>query len=197
MKNDFQQIVDLKKEKNKDDNLEAEPVFKKTINKNSNKIRKIYNTKNTKQDLQKISQPINNFKTENIYKKFVFILAFALICIIVYFLFFNNLKNNNIKKIAENKINNWYSVKLTNNETYYGQIEDIKADPIIVKNVYYNYDQSNKEENKNNNLRLIKKGKETYGPDGTMNIVRSHVLYMEPLSADSKVLQAILNDNSK
>ena len=197
MKNDFQQIVDLKKEKNKDDNLETEPVFKKTIKKNSNKIRKIYNTKNTKQDLQKISQPINNFKTENIYKKFVFILAFALICIIVYFLFFNNLKNNNIKKIAENKINNWYSVKLTNNETYYGQIEDIKADPIIVKGVYYNYDESNKEENKNNNLRLIKKGKETYGPDGTMNIVRSQVLYMEPLSADSKVLQAILSDNSK
>ena len=197
MKNDFQQIVDLKKEKNKNDNLETEPIFEKTIKKDSNKIRKTYNTKNTKQDLQKISQPINNSKTENIYKKFVFILAFALICVVVYFLFFNNLKNNNIEKIAENKTNNWYSIELSNNETYYGQIEDIKADPIIVKNVYYNYDQSNKEENKNNNLRLIKKGKETYGPDGTMNIVRSHVLYMEPLSADSKVLQAILNDNSK
>ena len=84
-----------------------------------------------------------------------------------------------------------------NDEIYYGQIDDIKSDPIVIKNAYYNYDQANKEKNKeedkSNNLRLIKRGKETHGPNGTMDIVRSQVVYMELLSDDSKVLQAIIN----
>ena len=84
----------------------------------------------------------------------------------------------------------WYAVKLINNEVYYGQIGNIKSDPLVIENVYYNYD-SNDPQDQSNNLRLVKRGKESYGPSGVMNIVRSQVLFIEPLKQDSKVLQAI------
>jgi len=96
----------------------------------------------------------------------------------------------------------WYMVKLSDGETFYGQIGDTKADPIVINNVYYDYDQvsssakasEDKQKNPENlggQIRLVKRGKETHGPDGTLNVVRSQVLYMEPLAADSKVLKAI------
>jgi len=91
----------------------------------------------------------------------------------------------------------WYMVKLSNNETYYGLIADTAADPIVIKSVYYNYDQLNPENQggepqETGNLRLVKRGKETHGPDGTLRVVRSQVMFMEPLKEDSKVLNAIL-----
>ena len=183
MENNFQQTVNLKKKSTKKN---------KTIKKQSSEIDKIYDDREIKRELQKIALPKNNQQSENIYKKIVFILIFILIFVVIYFLFFSN-KDNSLKTLEENKNNNWYSVKLLNDEIYYGQIDDIKSDPVVIQNVYYNYDQANKEENKNNNLRLVKRGKETHGPDGTMDIVRSQVVYMELLSDDSKVLQAIIN----
>jgi hypothetical protein len=44
----------------------------------------------------------------------------------------------------------------------------------------------------NANLRLVKRGKEVHGPDGTLSVVRAQVVYMEPMKEDSKVLKAIL-----
>lgn len=89
----------------------------------------------------------------------------------------------------------WYSVKLVDGEVYYGQVEDTSSDPVVIKNVYYNYDQINegdKAEAEIGNIRLVKRGQETHGPDGSMNVVRSQVLFMEQLNKDSKVLKAIL-----
>jgi hypothetical protein len=68
----------------------------------------------------------------------------------------------------------------------------------VIENVYYDYDQLNpaaKEEERSDtsSLRLVKRGKETHGPVGTMNIVRAQIVYMEPLANDSKVLKAILD----
>lgn len=95
----------------------------------------------------------------------------------------------------------WYMVKLTDSETFYGQIKNTGADPVVIENVYYDYDQVQKKEsgtaaeqpveNQAGSIRLVKRGKETHGPDGTLNVVRSQVLYMEPLADNSKVLKAI------
>ena len=95
----------------------------------------------------------------------------------------------------------WQMVKLTDGETFYGQIGDTRADPVVISNVYYDYDQLQKKENggvasstessQTGSIRLVKRGKETHGPDGTLNVIRSQVLYMEPLAANSKVLKAI------
>lgn len=100
--------------------------------------------------------------------------------------------NENDQQIKENK---WYSVKLVNGEIYYGQIFNTKSNPLIIKNIYYDYDQisNNNEELINpDNLRLVKRGNEKNGNDGTMEIIRTKVLFIEPLRDDSKILQAIL-----
>lgn len=91
----------------------------------------------------------------------------------------------------------WYMVKLSDGETFYGQIADTAADPVIIENVYYDYDQLKSKDgekpiNETANIRLVKRGKETHGPSGSLNIVRLQVLYMEPLTESSKVLKAIL-----
>lgn len=154
-------------------------------------IDQVYSNKaKEKEELQKINKPLERKISEPILKRIVILSAVILIGFVVYFLFFN--KN----KVADNTDSiNWYSVKLVDGEIFYGQIEDIASDPIVIKNAYYNYDQqkNDNEVNKSDSLRLVKRGQETHGPDGTLNVVRMQILYMEPLKNDSKVLNAILN----
>ena len=100
----------------------------------------------------------------------------------------------------------WYMVKLTDGEAFYGQIKNTAGDPVVIDNVYYDYDQLSSSakatEDKQQNptqpanptgqIRLVKRGKETHGPSGSLDVVRAQVLYMEPLADDSKVLRAIV-----
>ena len=120
------------------------------------------------------------------------ILMVLLVVTISYFIFFFP----NSSKPHVNMEPKWYMVKLMNNEIYYGLIGDTTADPIVIKSVYYNYDQLNSDKEAQadtGNLRLVKRGKEMHGPDGTLSVVRAQVVFMEPLKEDSKVLKAILN----
>ena len=184
MPNDFQQTVNLR-EKMKKAKLASQ-------NKRSEQIDRVYNNENgedVKQELQKINQPRTRQVNENLTKRIVILLAIILIGATVYWLFFNK------EQEEVSQVIHWYTVKLVNSEVYYGQISDLSADPVVINNVYYNYDQvkgEEKEVDEISNIRLVKRGKETHGPDGTMNIVRSQVVYMELLREDSKVLQAIL-----
>ena len=222
MSDDFKQTVDLKKsfkragavnreaDKNKPSARAPRPAAsfepkKRTLvsrsieygkSKQAKKLDRVYNDAENKEfDYKKISRPEAKRINEKTYKRIIITLAAILATALVYGLF---LRNHNSDKL-NTAVNNqpvWYAVKLINNEIYYGQITDITADPIVIKNVYYDYDQLEKDANKKaetNNLRLVKRGKETHGPEGTMDIVRSQVVYMEPLSQDSKVLKAILD----
>jgi hypothetical protein len=159
--------------------------------KKTSQIKRLYEDEDDngkKEDLHKIEKPKTVKVNENFAKRLVFLLAIIVLGS-VFYLMFNDKKENNLSS-------DWYYVKLSNNEVYYGKITDTKSDPIVIKDVYYNYDQLNNNETKTGetgNLRLVKRGKETHGPEGTMNIVRSQVLIMEPLGQDSKVLKAILD----
>ncbi len=160
-------------------------------------LEKIYQDEETakpRADLKKISQPKVKKSREGLIKIMVFILAILVVGFTAYSLFFKD--RGWFNKSA--KIPAWYAVKLVNGEIFYGQISDTKADPVVMTNVYYNYDQAKEKDgsktvDETGNLRLVKRGQETHGPDGTMDIVRAQVLLMEPLKSDSKVLQAILN----
>ena len=184
MPNDFQQTVNLR-EKMKKAKLASR-------NKRSDQVGRVYNNENgedVKEDLQRINQPKVRQVNEGLTKRIVIFLAIILIGVTVYWLFFNKEQEEPTGEIG------WYTIKLVDGEIYYGQISDLSADPVVVNNVYYNYDQSKGEEkevDETSNIRLVKRGKETHGPDGTMNIVRSQVVYMELLQEDSKVLGAIL-----
>ena len=181
--------------------LQGEAGGEKKVKSKAEDIDEVYERKgsaNSEDNLRKINRPIIKNVNEKLIKYAVMVLAVVLVIATVYFLFF---RNSGDKQKADNNLNaNWYAIKLNNNEMYYGQIEDTSADPVIIKNVYYDYDMLNKTEKEAGaaaSLRLVKKGKETYGPSGVMEVVRSNVAYMDVLKSDSKVLKAILDYENK
>jgi hypothetical protein len=135
----------------------------------------------------------------NAYRIATIVLALALCAAVGYWLFFA--PDQGANPPAGSVAPKWYAVKLMNNEIYYGEVTDTSADPIVIQNVYYNYDQLNPGSGESAtpesaaaaSLKLVKRGKETHGPDGSMSIVRTQIVYLEPLKDDSKVLKAILD----
>ncbi len=197
MSDNFQKTVNLKKQQSKEQEEvpENRPVRKK-IKKRAEEIDQVYNDHEEEpQDFKKITRPVVRQVNEPVFKRGLWFLSAIVLMVVVYFMFFKG--NAPVSTVVEEDNSGWYAVELLNNEVYYGQIEDKTADPVVIKNVYYNYDQLNKDEEgeqeESKNLRLVKRGKEAHGPDGTMNIVRAQVVYMEPLKEDSKVLKAILD----
>lgn len=189
MSDNFQQTVDLREQMEKRKKAAAAPRSAGAP------LEKIY-LEDEKKDLGKISRPKVKEAPAGLIKVVIFILAALVIGATVYFLFFRSKGEAGPPRAAD-----WYAVKLTDGEIFYGQIADVKADPVVMNNVYYNYDQTkqtgagkdlSRTAEETGNIRLVKRGKETHGPDGSMDIVRAQVLFMEPLKADSKVLQAIL-----
>ena len=223
MNNDFQQTVNLKEEleRQKEEaradirrgaseekktvprpkpkpKKETKPARKKFI-KRSKEIDEVYDgsreKEKTEKELHKITKPAANNTKELLYKWLSLIFGIVIISVVVYFLFFSG--NKSQAPVEETAQTSWYRLELINQEVYYGQIDDTGADPVVIKKVYYNYDQLNKEapaeEGDSNSLKLVKRGKEAYGPDDSMSIVRTQVIKMEPLKEDSKVLKAILD----
>jgi hypothetical protein len=143
------------------------------------------------ENFQKIDQPQMRKRLPDNINYFVYLFLAVLLGLIFYQIWFK-LKDDQPAVNIEKK---WYMVKLANGESFYGKIGDLASDPVTIENVYYNYNQAkdSKEDALDpvQNLRLVKRGKETYGPSGTLEIVRSQLVYMEALSADSKVLKAI------
>jgi hypothetical protein len=187
---DFQQTVDLR---GKMERQRKAAMIKKPVT----PLEKIYNEEKSteaKTDLKKISQPKIKNSHQGLIKAVVFVLAVLIIIAAFYFLFF---KNKNWFSGAD-KNQTWYAVTLKDNGlVYYGQVSDVNADPVVINNVYYDYDQ--KESIKNNkiftstgDMRLVKQGKETYGPESKVLIYQCNISDATPLKSDSKVLQAIL-----
>lgn len=186
MSDEFEKTVDLKERMAAKRKRGSNPKLKQT-----EEIDRVY-SREDRSEIQKINRPVERKVNEPLFKRVVILVALMVVTAIIYFSFLKHDGNQS----GLNNDDNWYAMKLVNNEIYYGQVEDTTTDPIVIRNVYYNYDQD-KEEVKDptqaGNLRLVKRGKETHGPEGTMDIIRSQILYLEPLKADSKVLKAILD----
>jgi hypothetical protein len=152
-----------------------------------------------KKAFQKISRPAAKIISERSYRGLIILIA--LMVAVVSFYWFVYRPRAAAPKETPAK---WYMVKLSDSETFYGQIKNTGGDPVVIDNVYYDYDQVNKKEaagsagspqagaEQTGSIRLVKRGKETHGPSGSLDIVRSQVLYMESLADDSKVLKAII-----
>ncbi len=171
-------------------NLRKKIVEQKRANRaiTDSQISKMREEKN--QPFSRIDQPNRPRVNENLIKTIVWIIAIIVVGVVVSWLFFNNGGEN------EEMSKNWYAVKLVNGDVFYGKVLDTESDPVLLTNVYYNYEQDKDGKNtseETGNLRLVKRGQETHGPAGEMSIVRVQVLYMEPLKTDSNVLKAILD----
>lgn len=180
---------------------QAKPGSQEAKDRNSkaNAIDEVYSNDGKqidKNEFSSITRPKKQIIDDTTFKRGVLLLALVILAGLVWGLFLRapapQATNGNSSEGGD-----WYAVKLTNDEVYYGQILNTSADPVVIENVYYDYDQLNKDGDNggqaSKNLRLVKRGQETHGPSGAMQIVRDQVAYMEPLKEDSKVLRAILD----
>src|SRR3989338_1952982 len=168
MTESFQQTVDLRE---KMERQKRTGMVKNKVE----PLEKIYQEEEPdepKADWQKISQLRAGRYPGGLIKLIVFILAGLVVGATVYFLFFRA-KSADPEPLARD----WYAVKLVDGTIYYGQIFDVRAEPVAVANIYYNYDQAKQADAAKNsaktieetgNLSLVKRGQETQGGDGSM-----------------------------
>lgn len=111
------------------------------------------------------------------------------------------------------KASGYSAVFLTNNQIYFGKLKNIDSDYPVLTDVYYlrvqrslseNTEDNVKVEDKKspvpeakNELTLIKLGSELHGPTDEIKLNREHIMFIEDLKEDGKVVQAIKNHKSK
>lgn len=96
----------------------------------------------------------------------------------------------------------WQAVFLTNGQVYFGKIESISREIVVLTNIYYlqvvNQPLQRSQESgeaepaqPEQRLTLIKLGNEIHGPRDEIAINRDHVIIIEDLKDDSRVVQSI------
>ena len=91
----------------------------------------------------------------------------------------------------------YQAVFLSNGQVYFGRVVDINKETLILEDIYYlraskalqtGVDETRIE---SDNFSLIKLGSEIHGPEDNMKINLDHVMFVEDLSWESKVVEAI------
>jgi hypothetical protein len=93
--------------------------------------------------------------------------------------------------------NEYQAVFLTNGQVYFGKLYEQNRQFANLREVYYlqvtQPPQPLREgEVPPSNINLVKLGGELHGPQDEMKINRDHILFVEDLKPDSRVVQAIL-----
>lgn len=96
--------------------------------------------------------------------------------------------------------NNWQAVFLTNGQVYFGKVVKESSKSVILRDIYYlqvtqplQTSGDQQQAPVQNELSLVKLGNELHGPKDEMRINGAHVLFIEDLKADSRVVEAITN----
>ncbi len=91
------------------------------------------------------------------------------------------------------------AVFLDNGQTYFGRIDSRKGEFYRLTDVYYLDLRQNPQDTSipASELKLVKLGGEVHGPDNYMDINKEHILFIEDLTPQSKVAQAIADYVSK
>ena len=91
----------------------------------------------------------------------------------------------------------YQAVFLTNGRTYYGKVAKSGSSEVVLKDIYYIVatqpaaDAEATPGAQSVQYTLVKLGEEMRGPMDEMRINREHILYIESLREDGKVVQAI------
>ena len=95
---------------------------------------------------------------------------------------------------------NWQAVFLSNGQVYFGQVMEVDNSFIYLSDIYYLQvvtlqdtisQPSDVQTQPEQRLTLIKLGNELHGPTDEMMINRDHIIIIENLQDDSRVVQAI------
>ena len=96
---------------------------------------------------------------------------------------------------------NWKAVFLTNGQVYFGKIVKETPKVLVLRDIYYlQVQQLTPEQSKEQQqpqFTLIKLGDEIHGPTDEMRINRDHVLFVETLKPNSRVVQTIESSINK
>jgi hypothetical protein len=96
---------------------------------------------------------------------------------------------------------NWQAVFLTNGQVYFGKVAKEDNNNVVLKDIYYlqvtqplqTSGENQAQAKTQNELSLVKLGNELHGPQDEMRINAEHVLFIEDLKSDSRVVKAITN----
>lgn len=90
--------------------------------------------------------------------------------------------------------NTWKAVFLTNGQVYFGKIVKETPTVLVLREIYYLQVQQlaqEKEQAQQPQFTLIRLGEEIHGPTDEIRINREHVLFIETLKPNSKVVETI------
>lgn len=87
------------------------------------------------------------------------------------------------------------AIFLDNNQVYFAKIKNTGRKYLTITDVYYFGKDSN--DQYSDDITLRKLGSEVHGPTDEMKILEDHILYIEELREDSRVVQAIYEHTSK
>ena len=98
--------------------------------------------------------------------------------------------------------NAYQAVFLDNDQVYFGKVIREDRDIVELTSVYYLQVNSSDllsdaTDTTNDSFALVKLGNELHGPEDVMYIYREHILYIENLKSDSRVLSAIEEHQSR
>lgn len=90
----------------------------------------------------------------------------------------------------------WQAVFLSNGQVYFGQTSRENSDMVILKDIYYlqvtrALQPATEGQTEQQELSLVKLGNELHGPEDQMRINHDHILFIEDLKEDGKVVRAI------
>jgi hypothetical protein len=140
--------------------------------------------------------PVSNVRSDkknsNIY---ILIVAFLLILTLVAGLIWMFIYKTNSQLVGVDSSKN-QALFLTNGQVYFGKLSKADGKTVKIENIFYLQVQQDVQpkaegEQKPGETQLIKLGAELHGPEDSMYIDRSQVLFWENLKNDGKVTQAI------
>jgi len=126
-----------------------------------------------------------------------FLLLILIIVLVMYVLpMLGITAGNSTKPLSKG---DWQAMFLDNGQVYFGKVEGELSDPVLLKDIYYlqviqplqQTEVGQAQAPSQPQLSLVKLGNELHGPMDEMRINREHVLFVEDLKTDSKVVDAI------
>lgn len=127
---------------------------------------------------------------------FTIIIILAALGLIGWFLSTNGLLPGRNKATGES---GWQAVFLTNGQVYFGKLSGKGGKYATLHDIYYlqlaqaPQPSTQKNEQQQPQVSLVKLGNELHGPVDEMKINRDHILFIEDMKNESKVVQAISN----
>ncbi len=96
----------------------------------------------------------------------------------------------------------YHAVFLSNGQVYFSKVDNLNSTYVTLEEVYYLRVQRAIQPASpeaaggpaQTSISLIKLGSEVHGPEDIMYVNRDHVLFVEPLKENSKVVEAIAED---